>query len=259
MNPDVDPLAPDVEKLIAAERRRTPWPADMRARLLMRLQASAASLSSAAGVAAASDGTSASRILAHPVRLALVTFVLGAGMGAGLHALLAPTEKGTSPATQTSSGAVPSPRPSLPAVDAQASPPPAQVAAPSRPEVVPVAVRPTRRTSEAPPLRPVASREPAPARQPTEDLDIEREQQLLEPARLALRRRDGQAALAAVEEHGTNYPEGYLAEEREALRVQALVTTGDQVLARERAAAFRQSYPASIYLATVEHAVASIR
>jgi hypothetical protein len=84
------------------------------------------------------------------------------------------------------------------------------------------------------------------------------ERALLDVARSAFGRGDGNEALAALSRHEKLYPNGQLAEEREALAVRALVQTdrGDQ--ARARASRFRKRYPTSVMLPAVEAALSAM-
>jgi hypothetical protein len=59
-------------------------------------------------------------------------------------------------------------------------------------------------------------------------------------------------------EHRTRFPEGLMAEEREAMAIEALVSAGQYAEARSRADAFRARSPASLFMATVDSAIASI-
>ena len=82
-----------------------------------------------------------------------------------------------------------------------------------------------------------------------------RERALLEDARQALARHAPGRALARLRDHGTEFPDGTLAEEREALAVQALVASGDRRAARARATNFRDHYSDSIFLDLVDELV----
>ena len=84
------------------------------------------------------------------------------------------------------------------------------------------------------------------------------ERALLDGARAAFGRGDGEEALAALSKHEKLYPKGQLAEEREALAVRALVLTQRFEEARARGARFRKRYPASVMLPAVEAALGSI-
>lgn len=88
----------------------------------------------------------------------------------------------------------------------------------------------------------------APARAGNE---LAAERALLDVARTALGRGDGPNALAACDEHGRKFPRGALAEEREAIAVQALVLEHRAEEAKARAERFRKSHPRSILLPAV--------
>jgi len=74
---------------------------------------------------------------------------------------------------------------------------------------------------------------------------------LLRPARAAVAREDFAAALPPIAEHARRFKDGRLAEEREALRVKALVGLGRTDEARRAAAAFRAHFPHSVLLPAV--------
>jgi hypothetical protein len=81
---------------------------------------------------------------------------------------------------------------------------------------------------------------------------------MIDTARAALARGDFEAALAAAEKHARAFPRGRLAEERDAIAVQALAGAKRGPEARARADAFRAKYPKSMLLPIVEDAVRSI-
>ena len=64
-------------------------------------------------------------------------------------------------------------------------------------------------------------------------------------ARGALRGGDAAGALRKLDELGTRFPGGVLAQEREALAIEALYTTGQRAAASARAEAFLRAYPNS--------------
>jgi hypothetical protein len=74
------------------------------------------------------------------------------------------------------------------------------------------------------------------------------ELKVLQPARAAVARNDFSSALAAIAEHERRFPDGQLAEEREALRVQALLGLQRTEEASRAAAAFRERFPGSVLL-----------
>jgi len=74
------------------------------------------------------------------------------------------------------------------------------------------------------------------------------ELRLLERAQAAYASRDFASALALVAEHGRLFPNGRLAEEREALRVRSLVGSGRMDEAARAAATFANRFPRSVLL-----------
>ena len=74
---------------------------------------------------------------------------------------------------------------------------------------------------------------------------------LMRQARAAVARGDFTAALSPINEHTRRFKNGRLVEEREALRVRALVGLGRSEEARRAAAAFRTRFPRSVLLPAV--------
>jgi hypothetical protein len=102
---------------------------------------------------------------------------------------------------------------------------------------------------KAPPTRP----------EPRErDRSLAAERALIEQARTALAREQSAAALAALERHARDFPQGELEEERESLRVQALVGLAQFGEARKIGARFHRRFPRSIFGAVVDQALQSI-
>jgi hypothetical protein len=81
------------------------------------------------------------------------------------------------------------------------------------------------------------------------------ERGLLDVARAALTRGAPEEALEAVERHMRDYPQGLLAEEREAIAIKALAAVGRMTEAKARAARFRARYPKSLSLPAIEGVV----
>ncbi len=237
---DSKPLDQDVRDALEAERADVFAPEEAKARVLDRVAATLGGLSGSAtrgapergepGAAAPSAGTLASvRFLARPLSLA-VSFGLGSIAGVlAWNATRAP----------------PSPR--IVYVDRErpaASMPPAPAAGDA------IA------TTLAPSTRP-AMLTPAPSNaSPGDSLATERA--LLDIARSAFGRDDGEGALAALARHEKLFPNGQLTEEREALTVRALVLTQRVDQARARGARFRKRYPASVMLPAVEAALGTL-
>jgi outer membrane protein assembly factor BamD (BamD/ComL family) len=81
------------------------------------------------------------------------------------------------------------------------------------------------------------------------------ERQALDVAKAAFGRGEAAFALKACEDHARRFPNGVLAEEREAIAIQALVETSERTLARARAERFQQRYPKSILWPVVSGAL----
>jgi hypothetical protein len=78
------------------------------------------------------------------------------------------------------------------------------------------------------------------------------ELQVLQPARQAVSQRHFTSALSTIAEHQRKFPSGKLAEEREALRVKALVGLGRTAEAQRAGAAFRARFPRSALLGRID-------
>ncbi len=84
------------------------------------------------------------------------------------------------------------------------------------------------------------------------------ERVLLDRARRSLLHGDPLGALAAVGEHERRFPRGVLSEERDALRVEALVAAARFDDARASAAAFHAAHPGSLLTPAVDSALTAI-
>ena len=82
--------------------------------------------------------------------------------------------------------------------------------------------------------------------------------QLLNHARQSDARGDYASVLAIVAEHERSHPAGRLSEEREVLRVKALVGLGHGGDARHAAAKFRRQFPRSVLLQKIDDMLASL-
>lgn len=215
MTREHEPLSTEVRALLDYEREITPLPATVRARAVARARAALV-----AGVARAD------RSVAVPPRprwaaAAAVIGILSVGVGAAAYqfrAYLAPAND--RPA------AAPAPRP---------APPPAPVAAAQEAE----------EAEEATPATAVDKPTLSRADQARAEL------RLLRQARAAVAREDYAAALPQIAEHAHRFKDGRLTEEREALRVKALVGLDRTAEARRAAAAFRARFPRSVLLSAV--------
>jgi hypothetical protein len=83
------------------------------------------------------------------------------------------------------------------------------------------------------------------------------ERALIDMARTAVARGQGEAALDPLERHGREFPRGRLTEEREWLAIQALLLTGRTDVAKERASRFRRAYPRSLMLPALDQVLPS--
>lgn len=84
------------------------------------------------------------------------------------------------------------------------------------------------------------------------------ERALLDVARLALKRGDGEATLAALANHEKRFAHGQFSEERMALRVHGLVLVGRTEEARAAGASFHDKYPDSVLMPAVDAALGTI-
>jgi hypothetical protein len=102
--------------------------------------------------------------------------------------------------------------------------------------------------SSAPPVSSAAEVARQQRRAPVADF-YAAELELLQGAHAAFQTRDFGSALRLLTEHARRFPNGRLAEEREALRVRALSGSGRIESARVAASAFALSFPRSVFLA----------
>ncbi len=211
--------------------------------------ASSAANTATGSVLSAGTGTAASvgagktvgALIASKLVFGTVTFVAGGMVGAGVHSAV--VDRPPAPLV----AAAPKQEP-LPVA------PPLVVEAPEPPVAAPPVV--------APP-KPVRQRAPVAAQEPERALDrdaaLASERALLEMARTALSRQKPGDALEALSRHSREFPRGQLGEERDALQVQALVSSGRDEEARDAARRFRLRYPTSLLTPVVEAAEELIR
>ena len=177
-------------------------------------------------------------LASRPLLTLATTFAVGASAGAVLHAALRPPVERIVYVERPAVAA-----PSAPAF-AIATPP-----APPLPETPSAAtVDPPRAARPA-----VADKSTAPS-----SSDLAAEQALLDVARTAFAQGRGEEALGPLDRHAQRYPKGILAEEREALAINVLVTLGRYDDARARGARFLRRYPGSLLRASVEAAIEAI-
>lgn len=139
--------------------------------------------------------------------------------------------------------------------------PTASASAPATAFAFPVVAFPTATASAAQSASvrtlPVAPTTSSPARPPGAT-DLAAERLLLDRARAELLRGEGTAALGAVTEHSNRFPRGVLAEERDALRVEALVAAARYDEARAWALKFHAAHPGSLLTSAVDDALGAI-
>jgi len=105
----------------------------------------------------------------------------------------------------------------------------------------------------------LASRaEPTSEKRAARDTSLAAERRLLDAARAALVGGDTALGMDKLARHTRQFPRGALAEEREALSVDALVAAGRYEEARRRADTFRVRYPGSLFAPSVSAALQAI-
>ncbi|MBN1607829.1 MAG: hypothetical protein JW940_14420 [Polyangiaceae bacterium] len=236
-----EPLSPTVEALLEHERVVVEKPALVRARVLARARGSLQR-----------DNVIALAPRRPPTRVRRAVYATAAGLAVAA-SVAAAYMAGRAAPTPPSNAETQPPPPLAPTPPR--SPEPAPAPAPeAAPTPTPTTGDVTRATSAS--KASVASERANPARE--DDRAVE-ELRLLESARRANARGDYASVLALVAEHARTYPRGRLTEEREVLRVRALVGLGRSSEARQAAARFRRQFPRSVLLATVEDMVSSGR
>jgi len=223
-------LEPELEALLAGRQAERILPADVRARVLARVRASVSDDRAVTPLPLARR-----RVVPVPVwrrfglaRVAAVILILvgAAGALAALHERGLRVESGAAAGSGVRVQSLPAPE-----------------AAPSASVEAPPAV--THRRAVATKLSHV------PHEGPPSNGEIE----LVERVHLACARHDYGVALALIQEHTRRFPHGPLAEEREALRIEALAGLGSTDEARRHAAVFATRFPRSVLLSRVREAL----
>jgi len=241
-DPRLEPLAPGLARLLEAERARPGPSSHVAQRVFDRLSASIAALPpvplqpaeplSPAPPAAPGAGSLAAQDLHAPLVKAAALVVAGMVGGAGLHAALRPPRVETRVETQVVYLPQEAPAPAVaPDDEVEIALPPA--AGPAGP--------PARATP------PRSSLEETRAR----DRQRAAERVRIEQARTALGRGEASSALSVLARHGRDHPRGQLVEEREALVILSLAADGRRAEARARAAEFRERFPKSMLLRSI--------
>ena len=233
----LDPNVSDLEPFFAAERDLVPEPAELRERVIERAWALLQSYPPLTSSQRASSprrvklGITAAATVMLSAMCALAFF-------AGYHA------KSGNPATPANvlTGAPP-------VTTGQQVPAPSIVVA-----IVPVTPTPLHSAS-AEPIHVAHLDKVTPVGTAKAVSDIEaytKELQVLQPARQAVTRGDFNTALSAIGEHQSLFPSGKLAEEREALRIKALLGLGRTGEAQRAGATFRARFPHSALLKRID-------
>lgn len=236
----LEPNPKDTELLLAAEREIVPEPDDFRERAFERARASLPR--------------------DPPVRLAWrapkshrVTIGLAAAAAVIVFALCAVAFM-AGYRMRAKDGATMGPRPAL--APAAVAPPVSVAPAAGLPEG---AVLPVSSAAGSPPGGTPRQPKPKADRSVIDTESYGMERRILEPAQQAVARREFGAALPAIAEHQHRFPAGQLAEEREALRVKALVGLGRMAEAQRAGAAFRERFPHSALLGRIDEMVGTPR
>lgn len=223
-DPSMPSLPPEVEALLAEERPIPPVPPALHAATWERLGPVTQTAAVSGSAPVASSGLVAK----------LVVGVLSFSLGGAVVALLDRT------------------------VLAEARPAPQIVIVPAAPAVEapvleptePLAGKPVERAAVTPrPSRPapkVEERSSAPA------TTLAEERAIIEVARTALARGQTADVLSAVAEHERRFERGQLAEERDFIRLQALVAEGNTSEASRQRQRFRERYPTSVFLPAID-------
>jgi hypothetical protein len=262
----LEPLPPELAELLRAEQRRAPVSSDVSARLAIKLGASIGAFPSSLGSGATpgtGQGLAVTKVAATSAVasgkvlpwVGLVVALGGAAAGVKLH-----------------SGAFHSTRPPAAGVAVE------RVVSTRAPVVPPVALVEPRSTAEptsvvapptpnTPPIM-VASPGVAPPRVRTDasvrkdaglpDASAAAERSLIEQARTSLAHSRWVEALWSLDRHRLRFAQGTMSEERESMRVRALVMLHRHDEARMVADGFRQRYPESRFAASVEQAIQAI-
>jgi hypothetical protein len=221
----IPPLDPG---LLGPLREADPAPAAVRARARERLMAAVGGAGGPGGSGGGAQGGSGGPMAVSRMPRA-VAFVLGGVVGVGLYAALAPV-------------------------------PPQRVVYVDRvvpaPSAAPEAAVPAAAAAPAVPSATIAPPPTIAASSRASQLSAERI--LLDEARAALAQGDPARAIDRLERHRRTFAAPLLAEERDAMWIQALVKAGRYDDARTRALAFRKHSPDSLFSSVVDSAIESI-
>jgi hypothetical protein len=258
---DLEPLPPDLQRLLRQGRPGAEPPPGSSDAVLKFIALEVGALGAAAlvhGVAGSTHAASAAgrgalgrALLALKGSVGIGGLVVGAAVGTGVgaagHAALVSRHAEPPPPTTATVAARSA------ATSASYAVPAAPSATAPAPPIV-TAVSPTRAVSP-PPEATAARRADAPSS--AKDTALRSEGALIDMARTAVARGQGDVALATLERHGRDFPNGRLAEDREWLWIQALLMTGRTDEAKARASRFRSTFPRSMYLPALDQVLPS--
>jgi hypothetical protein len=235
-------LDPKLARLLAEERRASDFPEEKREEFFAKIVGAVPGNGDGGAPPPEGSGSAArARVLGVKLLKAGALLAVGATLG---YVARGPGSIATAPPTAASAVA---PAASRPVDEEQVAPAEVDASAASEPKTSPVsgltppASKPQPRGAE-----PLAS--PSASSRST----LSQERALVERARAAIARRDGLSALEALTEHERAFPNGKLAEERDALFVQALALAGRSDDARRRALQFESRYPTSMFAGRVD-------
>jgi hypothetical protein len=228
------PSVPDIEALLAAERAFSSEPQELRNRVMRR----------ASALLQHYTAVPLEIVAPRPRRLKLGLAALAAVMLTALCAVAFvagyKTNRGGGPVSSAVQFIAPSDDvPPIPKASSSAAPIPSVDSL----DLTPAA--PGARISRSVPAR---QRDSA----VTDSEALAAELRVLQPARQAVARRDFSSALARIAEHQRLYPWGTLTQEREALRIKALLGLGRRIEAERAGAAFRKRFPRSALNGRIE-------
>jgi hypothetical protein len=220
MSDSVPPLSSEVRRLIELEQSAPPAPAELRARALSR--------------AAAFRDAGVAPLRPHfRGRWLLLAASLGVVVALGAFAAYRSGDDDASVADVSRTA---------PAVVSTVAPaPPA-----------PKGTEPSEPPRSSPPKSASSAAPPSAVPRPSPEETYAQELALLQRARASLAKGEGAMALSAIAEHQRRFPGGRLREEREALRVKALMSLGRGDEARRAAERFKTEFPRSVLSPSIE-------
>jgi hypothetical protein len=270
-----DRLPPELDAFLAPERRRPDPPGDMQGEIFARLGATLGWFGGS-GPGSGPDGSdpsggggppggdvggggglavhgakhaAAGTVVKASLAKTVATLVVGGVLGSAVHEAYdrvseRRAERARPVAVATPPVAAPAPPP---IATRDPEPVPEPVPEPAAAPAVPRAASPAPKVDHA---ARSAIRE--------RDRNLAAERALIEQARTAIAREQAATALAALERHARDFPQGALEEERESLLVPALVGVERFDPARKTAARFHKRFPRSIFAAVVDEALKTI-